>query len=148
MAEKEGGGIGMSELLTLRDVAEVMKISEDSASRIFARMDGVIDLGQSNGRRRRRYRMLRIPRTVLEAYLSKKAGRTVTINVPRRPERRRKTDGWKHQTILNLAKACVQNECTDRAVIQRIAERARMLLHVPQQYWSASDDWYEDLEEE
>ena len=138
----------MSELLTLRDVAEVMKISEDSASRIFGKMEGVIDLGQSSGRRHRRYRILRIPKAVLEAYLSRKAGKTVAVKVPERPQRRRKTDGWKHQTILNLAKACVQNECTDKAVIRRIAERARMLMNVPQQYWNASDDWFSDLEEE
>jgi hypothetical protein len=36
----------MSELLTVKDVAQVMKCSEDKVIRIFARMDGVIDLGR------------------------------------------------------------------------------------------------------
>ena len=68
----------MSDLLTVRDVAHIMQISEDTAARIFAKMDGVIDLGRSETRNRRRYRVLRIPKAVLESYLSRKAGKTVT----------------------------------------------------------------------
>jgi hypothetical protein len=137
----------MSELLTLRDVSEIMQISEDSAARLFGRMEGVIDLGKST-RRKRQYRILRIPRTVLEAYLSKKAGRTVTVRVPERAERRRKADGWRHKAILNLAEAGRQNDCNEKNVFRRIADRASMLQHVPQQYWTASNDWYDDLDEE
>lgn len=138
----------MSELLTLRDVAVVMQISEDKAARIFANMKGVIDLGRAETRNRRRYRVLRIPRTVLEAYLSRKAGKTVTVKVPERPQRRRKSDGWRHKAILDLAKAGVQNDCSDNSVYRRIAERAYLLSKLPAKYWPASEDWYSDFEEE
>jgi hypothetical protein len=138
----------MSELLTLKDVAAVMQVSEDTAARIFAKIDGVIDLGRAETRNRRRYRVLRIPKAVLEAYLSKKAGKTVTVKVPERAERRRKSDGWRHKAILDLAKAGVQNGCADNVIYRRIAERARLLSKLPEKYWSASEDWYADLEEE
>jgi len=84
----------MSELLTVRDVATVMKMSEDAVTKIFAKMDGVIDLGRAETRQKRQYRILSIPKTVLEGYLSRKAGRTITVNVPDRPERRRRSDSW------------------------------------------------------
>jgi hypothetical protein len=45
----------MSELLTVRDVAQVMKCSEDKVIRVFARMHGVIDLGRPENLARRRY---------------------------------------------------------------------------------------------
>ncbi|HZW93565.1 MAG TPA: hypothetical protein VFF64_11500 [Candidatus Eremiobacteraceae bacterium] len=51
----------MSELLTAKDVAQVLKCSEDKVIRVFARMDGVIDLGRPGNLSRRRYRILRIP---------------------------------------------------------------------------------------
>jgi hypothetical protein len=58
-----------------------MKCSEDNVSKIFAKMPGVIDLGRAGTRQKGQYRILRIPKTVLEAYLSRKAGRTITVNV-------------------------------------------------------------------
>ena len=60
----------MSELLTVRDVAAIMKCSEDAVVRRFAKLPGVIDLGRAETRNKRRYRVLRIPKTVLEKYLS------------------------------------------------------------------------------
>jgi hypothetical protein len=84
----------MSDLLTLRDVAYVMQISEDTASRIFAKVDGVIDLGRAETRNHRRYRVLRIPKAVLEGYLSRKAGKPVTVRVPERPAKCRRIENW------------------------------------------------------
>jgi len=78
----------MSELLTVRDVAEVLQCSEDAVIRRFAKMDGVIDLGKSS-LGVRRYRVLRIPKVVVERYLTSKlpksdrSGRSVHITVPR-----------------------------------------------------------------
>jgi len=37
----------MSELLTVRDVAAIMKCSEDAVVRRFAKLPGVIDLGRA-----------------------------------------------------------------------------------------------------
>jgi hypothetical protein len=75
----------MSELLTVKDVAAVMKISEDAVTRIFAKVDGVIDLGRTETRSRRRYRILRIPKSTLEDYLSRKAGHPVRVQIPDSP---------------------------------------------------------------
>src|SRR6266481_796920 len=84
----------MSNLLTVRDVAEVLQCSQDAVIRRFAKMDGVIDLGKST-LGVRRYRVLRIPKAVVERYLISKlprtdrSGRSISIEVPERAERRR-----------------------------------------------------------
>jgi hypothetical protein len=95
----------MSELLTVRDVATVLKCGEDAVVRRFAKIPGVIDLGKPETRSRRRYRVLRIPKVVVEQYLTNKSGRSIQIEVPRRAERRRKSAMWENRAILNLAKA-------------------------------------------
>src|SRR5215472_16307506 len=97
-------------LLTVREVAAVMKCSEDAVSRIFAKLPGVIDLGRAETKDKRRYRVLRIPRSVLEQYLMKHAGRPVKIEVPVLPQRRRKSAKWQGLAILNMAKIGLQNQ--------------------------------------
>ena len=59
----------MTELLTPTEVAAILKISTDSVLRRFSKVGGVIDLGTEETRRKRRYRILRIPRPVLEKFL-------------------------------------------------------------------------------
>jgi len=138
----------MSELLTVRDVSVIMKCSEDAVTKIFAKMEGVIDLGRAETRHKRQYRILRIPHAVLEAYLSRKAGRTITVKIPDRPERRRRSESWQNQAILNLAKAAVQNGCSDERIFRLMANRARMLTRVREEYWK-ENDWSiteEDIE--
>jgi len=142
------GRLRMSELLTVRDVAVIMKCSEDAVTKIFAKMEGVIDLGRAETRHKRQYRILRIPHAVLEAYLSRKAGRTITVKIPDRPERRRRSESWQNQAILNLAKAAVQNGCSDERIFRLMANRARMLTRVREEYWK-ENDWSiteEDIE--
>jgi hypothetical protein len=115
-------------------------------------MDGVIDLGRS-ALGIRRYRVLRIPKAVVERYLTSKlpktdrSGRSVQIEVPERAERRRKSPKWEDRTIRNLAKAGLQNGVTleDKAAYRRIAERARLLTHVPEDRWGEIV-WFEDEE--
>jgi len=128
----------MSELLTVRDVAAVLQCSEDAIVRRFAKMPGVIDLGRAETKDKRRYRVLRIPKAVVEKFLSTKAGHPVTVTVPAKPERRRRSDNWEDRAILNLAKAARQNECKDPKVFRRIADRARLLAgtNVPERLWS------------
>jgi len=127
----------MSELLTVRDVATVLKCSEDAVVRRFAKMPGVIDLGREETRDRRRYRVLRIPKAVVEKYLAGKSGQPVKIEVPERPERRRRSPNWEDRAILNLAKSGLQNECKDRKIYRRICDRARLLAaFVPENQWS------------
>ncbi len=136
----------MSELLTVKDVASVLKCGEDAVVRRFAKMPGVIDLGKSETRSRRRYRVLRIPKTVVERYLTSKSGQSIQVQVPERPERRRRSATLEDRAILNLAKAGLQNECKDRTAYQRIAGRARVLAtHVPENLWSEIV-WFDDEE--
>jgi hypothetical protein len=142
----------MSDLLTVRDVAEVLQCSEDAVIRRFAKMDGVIDLGKSS-LGVRRYRVLRIPKAVVERYLTSKlpksdrSGRSVHITVPERAERRRKSPRWEDRAIRNLAKAGLQNGIagSDKVTYRRIAERARLLTHVPENRWGEVV-WFEEEE--
>ena len=133
-------------LLTTKDVADVLQISQDAVARRFAKVEGVIDLGNSK-LGIRRYRVLRIPKDIVERYLTRKAGRSIQIEVPERAERRRKSPRWEDRAIRNLAKAGFQNGVTlkDESTFQRIAERARLLTSVPENRWS-DVVWFEDEE--
>ncbi len=141
-----------TQLLTVRDVSEVLQCSEDAVIRRFAKMDGVIDLGKTT-LGVRRYRVLRIPKTVVERYLTSKlpksdrSGRSVSIEVPERAERRRKSPQWEDRAIRNLAKAGLQNgvNLDNKTTYQRISERARLLTSVPENRWS-DVVWYEEEE--
>src|SRR5579872_2668756 len=140
----------MSELLTVHDVATVLKCSDDAVVKRFAKMAGVIDLGKAETRNRRQYRVLRIPKEVVEKYLADKSGRPIQIQVPERAERRRRSPRWEDKAILNLAKAGLQNGATnktDRKTYQRIADLAAFLARsVPESEW-ADIGWLEDDDE-
>jgi len=142
----------VSELLTVAQVAFVLKCSEDTVVRRFEKRTGIIDLGTANnGRRNRRYRVLRIPKTVVEKYLVERSGAAVKIVVPASPKQRRKSPNWKNIAILNLAKIGKQNECEDKKVYKRIAELARLLAaKVPEDDWAdiCTGDWLDEEEQE
>jgi hypothetical protein len=57
------------EYLTPQEIAELLKVSVDTVVRKFEQRKGVLDLGSRESRFTRRYRVLRIPRTVFEAYV-------------------------------------------------------------------------------
>src|SRR5215469_13586833 len=76
----------MSQLLTVSEVAEILGVGEDTVTRRFAKVKGVIDLGSPETPKRRRYRVLRIPKSVLEKYLLAR-GVPVEIRTPARPEK-------------------------------------------------------------
>jgi hypothetical protein len=139
----------MSELLTVRDVATVLKCSDDAVVKRFAKMPGVIDLGKAETRNRRQYRVLRIPKAVVEKYLTEKSRRPIQIQVPERAERRRRSPKWEDKAILNLAKAGLQNGATnktDKKTYQRIADLAAFLARaVPESEW-AEITWCDDDE--
>jgi len=50
------------ELLTVAEVAAILRVSDDTVTRRFAKVKGVIDLGSPETPKRRRYRVLRIQR--------------------------------------------------------------------------------------
>jgi hypothetical protein len=141
--------MGMSDvLLTVRDVATILQCSEDAVIRRFAKVPGTIDLGRAESRTKRRYRVLRIPKAIVEKYLSTKAGHPVRIEVPERPERRRRSANWEEKATLNLAKSGRQNMCKDKRVYERIARRARVLaaLVADETLWSEVV-WLDEEEE-
>lgn len=57
------------EYLTAAEVAAILRTSVDTVIRRFENRPGVIDLGSSERRFRRRYRVLRIPREALESFI-------------------------------------------------------------------------------
>src|SRR5215813_299549 len=65
-----------------------------------------------------------------------------------RPERRRKSDTWEQRAAMNLAKFGLQNECKDKKVYRKIADRARLLAaFVPESEW-AEISWNCDEEDD
>jgi hypothetical protein len=62
----------MPEMLTPREVAQILKVSVDTVIRRFGDMPGTINLGSEETFGKRRYRLLRIPRPVLEKFLIEK----------------------------------------------------------------------------
>lgn len=129
----------MNELLTVKQVAQVLKCSEDSVTRRFADVPGVVHLGSLEKRNKRKYRIMRIPRAVLEKYLAGASGKLVNIEIPPdAPQRRRMAHGeWMDRAVLQLADLGKRNGCTDAKDYARIASRARLLAaSVPEKYWS------------
>jgi hypothetical protein len=143
----------MSELLTVAQVAAVLQCSEDSVIRRFASVKGVIDLGTAETRAKRRYRVLRIPKSVVEAHLVKLGGASVKVEVQDKPPRRRMSNrAWMDRAVLQLADIGKRNDCTDRKTFATIASRARLLAaSVDEKYWSeiCSGGWLdEDTDED
>lgn len=144
----------MSELLTVKQVSTVLKCSEDSVLRVFAGKRGVVDLGTSEGRNKRKYRVLRIPVAIVEKYLLEVSGAAVKIQIPpEKPVKRRMSHReWMDKAVLQLADLGKQNGCTDKKTFATIASRARLLAaSVDEKYWSeiCSGGWLdEDTDED
>jgi hypothetical protein len=57
------------EFLTVAEVAAILRVSTDTVIRRFGSEAGVVDIGSTESNRKRRYRILRIPRHVLSRVL-------------------------------------------------------------------------------
>jgi DNA-binding transcriptional regulator YhcF (GntR family) len=57
------------QLLTPRQVAEILQVSVDTVNRKFQNIDGVLNMGSGETFSKRRYTQLRIPRAVLNRFL-------------------------------------------------------------------------------
>ena len=79
---------GVSELLTIEEVATILNVWPDTATRRFAKVKGVIDIGSPETPKRRRYRVLRVPKSVVEKYLLARGG-PVEVKAPNRPKKPR-----------------------------------------------------------
>jgi hypothetical protein len=69
IADRQKSSVEVPELLTVREVASLLKLSPDSITRRFENYPGVMDLGSPETRFKRPYKVLRIPRPVLQKYL-------------------------------------------------------------------------------
>jgi hypothetical protein len=125
----------MSELLTISEVAAILNVGEDTVARRFSKVKGVIDLGSPETPKKRRYRLLRIPRTIVEKFLLSRGG-SVPIEPPPKPARKSKqTVMSEDEVVQQLAKLVTQNGTEARKTMARIAERARLLKFVPEERW-------------
>ena len=58
--------------LTVADVATILAVSEDTVTRQFGAMPGVIDIGTPGSVHKRRKRVLRIPPGALERFIAER----------------------------------------------------------------------------
>lgn len=59
-----------TEYLTADEIAAILKVSNKTVIRRFESRPGVIDIGSAEGRFKRRYRVLRVPREVFEKFIA------------------------------------------------------------------------------
>jgi hypothetical protein len=125
----------MSELLTVTEVAALLRCSEETVTRRFASAKGVLDLSTSDGTRKRRYRVLRIPTSVVEKYILARGGR-IQFDVPPKPVKSKPTTApTEDELVHNLALLATQHGEAAGATLQRIERRARAMTHVPSDRW-------------
>ena len=131
----------MSDLLTISEVAEILGVGEDTVTRRFAKVKGVIDLGSPETPKRRRYRVLRIPKSVVEKFLLARGGGPGEIKSPTRPpktskQKMLKTPPSEDEIVRQLASITRQRGAEAQKTLDRIAERSRLLKFVPEDRWS------------
>jgi hypothetical protein len=128
----------MSDLLTIAEVAALLNISPETVTRRFAKVKGVIDMGSPDTPRRRRYRVLRIPRQVVERWVLLRGGRIQIEPVQAKPRRAKiapppsKTED---DLVHDLATLAQQHGDAARKTLERIARRARSMTFVPPDRW-------------
>ena len=129
----------MSELLTVEEVAAILHVSPDTVTRRFSKVKGVVDIGTPETSKKRRYRVLRIPVSVVEKYLRDR-GSIVTVTPPARPAKKpvrsAKPNSPNEDELARLLAAVVkQHGPQAQKTLDRIAERARLLRYVPEDRW-------------
>jgi len=132
----------MSELLNVAQVASTLQCSPETVVRRFAKLPGVVNLSEGKGTlRKRRYRVLRIPKAVVERYV----GHPVTVPEVEKPKRKRgKKQDWMRRAARALAKAVLENaECPKAPeAFAQIALNARVYVFVPEGEWDRLT-WFE-----
>lgn len=136
----------MSELLTISQVAELLGISEDTVTRRLAKLPGVIDLGSPETPKRRRYRVLRIPRSVVEKYVAARGGR-LTIPPPTKPSKPTRKAPTEAELTQDLATLAARSGVAGQKLLEKIANRAKLLAaYLPPDEW-ADRYWCDDEED-
>lgn len=134
----------MSELLNVAELAAILKVSPDTVVRRFAKVKGVVKLGADETRSKRRYRLLRIPKHVVEKYIGQPID--VVRLEPKSPKRQPRAD-WMSKTARHLAREIVnhvQDDPTDRGIFKKILADARSLTFVPEEEWGSVIFFEED----
>ena len=136
----DGRGTRMSELLTIEEVATILNVSPDTVTRRFAKVKGVVDLGSPETPKRRRYRVLRIPKSVVEKYLLARGG-PVEVKAPNRPQKVSKqkvlnVPPSEDEIVRQLATIAKQRGAAAENTLDKIAKRARLMTLVPEDLWS------------
>ena len=128
----------MSDLLTVAEVAELLNVSPETVTRRFAKTKGVIDIGTSSSPKRRRYRVLRVPRQVVERWVLMRGGH-IQIEPPAQVKPRRTTlreiAPTEDELTCDLAALAQQHGEMARHTVERIARRARLMTFVPPDRW-------------
>ena len=124
----------MDDMMKVAEVAAVLKVSPGTVVKIFAKMPGVKNLGTEGSLNKRRRRLLRIPRPLVERYV----GHPITVSAPKPKPRKTSKDGlWIVEASHNLAKAVNENAGDNaREIFETIASNARTLTFVPEEEWS------------
>lgn len=133
----------MSELLTVAQVAALLQVSSDTVMRRFARVKGVVDIGTAETPKRRRYRVLRIPRTVVERWVLEHGGRiAVDISTPTAKAKSSVKSGNStpqtagDELIRDLAVVAHQHGHDAHKTLERIARRIKTMTFVPADQWN------------
>jgi hypothetical protein len=125
----------MSELLTVEEVAKILNVSPDTVTRRFGKVSGVIDLGSPETPKKRRYRVLRIPVSVVEKYLQKRGGSGSVAP----PEKKKPVETspalTEDELVRELAALTRQSGLKAQQTLDDITERARLLQYVPADRW-------------
>jgi hypothetical protein len=140
----------MSDLLTIEEVATILNVSPDTVTRRFAKVKGVIDIGSPETPRRRRYRVLRIPKSVVEKYLLARGG-PVEVKLPSRPEKAPKkklnVPPSEDEIVRQLATIAKQRGAEAQKTLDLIVKRARLLKFWPEDKWSEVI-WFDESDDE
>lgn len=125
----------MSELLTVEEVAKILNVSPDTVARRFGKVSGVIDLGSPETPKKRRYRVLRIPVTVIEKYLQKRGG-SGSVTPPEKKKPVKTAPAMtEDELVRELAAVTKQSGLEAQKTLDEITERARLLQYVPADRW-------------
>ena len=128
----------MPELLTVAQVAALLQVSTDTVMRRFAKVKGVVDIGTVETPKRRRYRVLRIPRTVVERWVIEHGGR-IAVDIPTATAKAKsgkptpQTAG--DDIIRDLAVVAHQHGHDAHKTLERIARRIKDMAFVPADQW-------------
>jgi hypothetical protein len=135
----------MSELLTISEVAALLNVSKETVSRRFSKVKGIVDIGSAETPKKRRYRVLRIPKAVVEKYVLARGG-SIHIETPT-PKKPNRTPKSEDDILRDLATVAKQHGDAAQKTLARITRRAWAMTVVPESQWEDMV-WFDTNEDE